>query len=126
MSSGALFITIISIIITSTSVIVTIFIFRQKSKTMTFYHYKDKASDFLQSGNQLAKSLKFCKKALYHAETKDQRAEIWLIIFHIHTHKQIGASEKYSDCIDKDFSWDYSQFKPPKNYQTPSSKELLK
>ena len=115
-----------SLIITSASVIVTIFIYRQKSKAMTFYHYREKALDFIQSGNQLAKALKFCKKALDHAETIEQRAEVWWIIFHIYTYKQIGASEKYSDCIDKDFSWDYSQLKPPKNYQTPSLKELLK
>ncbi|MDE0317379.1 MAG: hypothetical protein OXM61_21080 [Candidatus Poribacteria bacterium] len=126
MSSWSLFITIISIIITSASVIVTIIILRQKSKAMTFYHYKDKASDFIQSGNQLTKALKFCKKALYHAETNEQRSEIWWLIFHIHTHKQIGASEKFSNCVDKDLEWDYSQSKPPKNYQTPSSKELLK
>ena len=94
MSSWSPFVTIIPIIIAIISVIVAYFKLRQKSKAMTFYHYKDKASDFIQSGNQLAKALKFSKKALYHAETKDQRAEIWLIIFHIHTHKQIGASEK--------------------------------
>lgn len=106
-----------------------------KSDKVKFQRYRDKGTEIKESG-QLAKAVKFYKKALDIAEENAQQAEIWALLVYIHTDRAIGASQQYEQKLGHIMlyrnnegelkPWNFGPGNIPGNYKSPPRKELLK
>ena len=101
------------------------FVLIGKSNSAKFQCYKAEALDRKES-RQLAKAMRFYKKALGYAETDEQRADIWYLIVHIHTDRTIGASQQWTNYAGNILKWGWGPNNIPSNYQKPPRKELIK
>ena len=77
---------------------------------------------------QPAKAMKFYKRALNYATTKDQKGEIWLLILYIHTDRQIATQQTYTEetGIVLDWKWGADLRNLPTDYNRPPRKDLLR
>ena len=116
---------IIEIISMMPSLIKAAFVLIGKSNSAKFQHYKAEGIDAKES-KQLAKAMRFYKKALDYAETDEQRADIWYLIVHIHTDRMIGASQQWTNYTGHILKWEWGPMNIPSNYQKPSQKELIR
>ena len=96
-----------------------------KSNAVKFRRYREKGIDMKES-KQLRKAILWYKKALDHAETKEQESDIWWLTTHIHTDRLIGASEKWTQCTGMILDWEWGPKKIPSDYNRPPREELLK
>lgn len=96
-----------------------------KSNSAKFQGYKAEGLGAKES-KQLAKAMRFYKKALSYAETNEQRADIWFLIIHIHTDRMIGASQQWTNYTGHILEWRWGPNNIPSNYQKPPQKELIR
>ena len=105
--------TIVSIMGTIFSFIGMGFTLTGKSNAAKCQFYKNRGLDLKESKQQLAKAMRYYKKALEYAETNEQRAEIWGYIIHIHTDRTIGASQEWTDCTGQIPEWNWGPNRIP-------------
>ena len=96
-----------------------------RSEEVKFHTYKKKGRA-LKESKQLTKAMRYYKRAIKFAKGDTQESEIWYLIIHIHTDRQIAAVEQWQNCTGYMLEWKFGANCIPTNYERPPIEELLK